>query len=290
MIRIIWRELATGFVPVACVGLVHLVLLTCAAPASAQPTPQQLQQLQQQQMQRMRQQGQQPNVEWENVELSGVIKGMQGSLIQVATSETEQWLVHVEARPQDVMYQGTADVAFVQPGMLVEFKAKVNKRGQAADPVTELAIFTVREGRGVGMAPEGGANASNLFGDAKEEKKPSRKALEDATYVVAGQVTKLSRGEMSVNCAGTNVKANLDKDAKVTIDVNHLKFAQVGDKVEMRARHVKGQKAAGQALATQVTVVGANPLGETKKRTVPAKAGDEKQAQEKKADEAKKAD
>ncbi len=248
------------------------------------------------QLRRLQQQGQAPEIKWENTELSGAIKAMQGSMLQVTAGGSEQWLVQVDARPQDVVFQGPADAAFVKPGMLVEFKAKVNKKGQAADPVTSLTIFTVREGRGVGVTPEGGLakGEAELFTskpEVAEKKGPKVKGEDDPVYLVAGQITKLSRlGEMTINCAGTTVKADLSKDAKISVDVNHLQFAQVGDKVDLRARYPMGQKAAGQALATQITVIGAKPLGEPKKRVLPGtKPGDDEKVEGKK-DETKKDD
>ena len=70
------------------------------------------------------------------------------------------------------------------------------------------------------------------------------------------------------------------KDAKISVDVNHLQFAQVGDKVDLRARYPMGQKAAGQALATQITVIGSKPLGEPKKRVLPGtKPGDDEKVE-----------
>src|SRR5690349_970389 len=119
--------------------------VVCAATCQFAPaqTPQQWQA----QLARLRQQQQAPDIKWENTAVSGNIKAMQGSMLQVAANGGENWLMQVEARPQDIVFQGPADPAFVKVGMLVEFKAKVNRRGVAADPVQELTIFTVREGR-----------------------------------------------------------------------------------------------------------------------------------------------
>jgi hypothetical protein len=266
--------------------MLRILPFFAAVLLAAQIAAAQTQQQWQAQLARMRQQQQQQNIQWENADLSGNIKGMQGSLIQVGASDGANWLVQVDARPQDVVFQGAADPAFVKAGMLVEFKAKVNKRGQAAEPVQSLTIFTVREGRGVGVQAEGGAAGGELFSSKPEEadkKGPKGKAEEDAIYHIAGYITKLGRlGDMTINCAGTTIKADLAKDAKVAVDVNHLQFAQVGDKVDLRARYPMGQKAAGQALATQITVTGMKPLGEPKKRVLPGAKPDDAPAEEKK--------
>lgn len=257
-----------------------MLLLAAVEAALAQPTAQQWQQ----QLQRLRQQGQAPNIQWENAELSGTIKGLQGSLIQLAASGGENWIVQVEARPQDVSFQGTADPAFVKVGMLVEFKSKLTKRGHAVEPVNQLAIFSVREGRGVGVLADGvgGRGEAGLFESKPEgDDKKAPKGREDETvYRVAGQITKLSRGEMTLNCAGTTIKADLDKEAKITLEVNHLQWAQLGDKIDLRARYPMGQKAAGQALASQVTVTGASLLGEPKKRILPGKSPTDQASEE----------
>ena len=260
---------------------VGVAIAICFSVAAAQAqTPQEWQA----QLNRLRQQ---QNIKWENTDLSGSIKAMSGSLVQVAAGGGENWIVQLDARPQDIVYQGPADPAFIKPGMLVEFKARLNKRGEASEPVNTLTIFTVREGRGVGVAAEGSLNKgeAELFSSKTEEpaKKGAKGKEEDPLYQVAGQITKVSRGEMTINCAGTTVKAELAKDAKVKVDVNHLQFAQAGDKVEIRARYPMGQKAGGQALATQITVIGSKPLGEPKKRVLPGKPDvDDAKADEKK--------
>lgn len=244
------------------------------------------------QLARLRQQQQAPNIQWENTEVAGNIKAMQGAMLQVAASSGENWLLQVEARPQDIVFQSSADPAFVKVGMLVEFKAKVNKRGVAADPVQDLTIISVREGRAVGVQPEGGAakGQAELFAPKPEEtekKGPKAKVDDDAVYLIAGQITKLGRlGDMTINCAGTTIKADLAKDAKVSVDVNHLQFAQVGDKVQIRARYPMGQKNAGQGLASQVSVTGSTTLGEPKKRVLPGKAAEKADDADKPAEKA----
>lgn len=246
---------------------------------------------------------QQPEVPRENMQASGTVKGLQRGLIHLVTDAGDQWLIQVQAaRPQDVSFTGTAEPGFVKPGMWVRFQTKLSRRGDAAEPIDSLEIFTPREGYQAGVFSDaaiggGSAGAAELFGEEPkpEAKKPKPKANdEDTVYTVAGQVSKISRlGELSINAAGTSVKAKLADEAKVRLDMADLSFLRAGDKIEVSGWHPAGQK--GRAIATQVTASASQPLADTSKKKKPATvekpAGDDAaEPGEKPADEAKKAE
>lgn len=238
--------------------------LVAGSAAYGQPTPQQWRLLQQQ-----ARQGQQ--IPRDDLETSGVIKGLAGGAIHLQTTDGEQWQVLVEARPQDLSFTGSAFTGFVRPGMVVSFSAALDKRGEADEPVTAISIVTIREGVPFGVSSDaGGGGAAGLF-ESKPEPAPQPKGKKEpnAVYKVTGQLTKLSRsGEMTINCGNATVKADLAKDAKVAIDVADLSFARVGDKIDVRGWYPKGVK--GQAIVNRVSISSATPLGEEpKKRVVP---------------------
>ena len=290
-----------------CVALLSLLtIIGLPLIASAQLTPEQARKLREQQLRRGGQgqgqgpyggQQQPPNVPRENLAASGVLKGARGAVLQMQTTEGEPWLIQVQPnRPQDINFIASAEASFVKPGMLVQFSSKLNKRGQADEPVTALTIFTMKEGYQLGVMSdssiEGGAS-SGLFEEPAEkpkEKKAKAKLDEDTVYRVAGQVTKIGRtGEMTVNAGGTVVKAELAEDAKVSVDVNDLTYARPGDKVEVRGWYIAGQK--GQGVGNQVSVSAAEPLAGPKKKPLPGvKAAEEagEKADEKSAEEATK--
>lgn len=249
--RVVFSVFAAGF-------------LAACSLAHAQPTPQQWRQLQQQ-----ARQGQQ--IPRDDLETSGVIKGMAGGAIHLQTTDGEQWQVLVEARPQDVSFTGSAFAGFVRPGMVVSFSAALDKRGEADDPVTAISIVTIREGVPFGVSNDaGGGGAAALFESKPEPAaQPKGKKEPNPVYKVTGQLTKLSRsGEMTINCGNATVKADLAKDAKVAIDVADLSFARVGDKIDVRGWYPKGVK--GQAIVNRVSISSATPLGEEpKKRVLP---------------------
>jgi hypothetical protein len=262
---------------------IRLHLLTLAAiialplVAGAQPTPEQWERLRRQQQQRGNGNGngqQTPNVPRENLNASGVLKGARGAVLHLQTEEGEQWYVQVQpTRPQDVSFTGPAEASFVKPGMLVQFSTKLNKRGQADEPVKTLVVFSLKEGYQLGVLNEssiggGGGASSGLFETPTEqpkEKKTKVKVDEDAVYRVAGQIAKISRtGEMTINAGSMTVKADLADDAKVSVDLSDLAYARAGDKVSVQGWYLAGQK--GQAVGTQVSMSTVEPLVGPKKK------------------------
>jgi len=227
---------------------------------------------------------QQAEVPREPLQASGTVKAMQRGIIQMVTDAGDQWLLKVEpARPQDISFTGAADASFIKPGMWVRFQTKLTRRGDAADPLDRLEVFTPREGYGPGIVSDDAVRsdgAAELFGEEPQPnakpKKAKPKSDEITVYTVAGQVSKVSRlGELTVNAAGASVKAKIADEAKVSLDLTDLTFLQVGDKIEIRGWYPAGQK--GRAVATQVTGSTSQPLTDPSKKKKPA-AADEKPA------------
>jgi hypothetical protein len=239
-----------------------------------------------------------PMLQKVEVDGGGTVKQVARGVMHVVSEEGEQWLVRVDARPQDITYMATADASFVKPRMFVRFTSKLSKRGQATEPVTSLTIFTPREGYDVGVRPEAGdasdvgegaeagdsdegggtPSAAELFGGGEgAEKKAKAKADaapdENTDYLVSGQVTKISRtGEMTIAARKATVKADLSEDAEVSLDMGNLSLLRPGDKVEFHGWHLPNQK--GQAIATKVTATAAQPLSGNGKKKPLAKAAE----------------
>ena len=234
---------------------------------------------------------QQPQVQREALQCSGTVKQVGRGVIGVTADSGDQWLVQVEARPQDLSFTGTAEASFVKPGMWIRFTSKLTRRGDAKDPIASAEIYTPGEGNGVGVYAEGtdqvggGGERGGLFTPAEE--KPVAKAKpkaepkvrdEDTVYRVGGQVSKISRlGELTISAGGTSVKAKLAEDAKISVNMGDLAYLQVGDKIEFRGWYPAGTK--GQAVANQVTASASQPLTDTSKKKKPAPAVDKPAAE-----------
>ena len=212
-----------------------------------------------------------PQVKPEQLNTSGTIKGLRGGLMHISAEGGDQWLIKVQAKPQDVTFTAAAESSFLKPGMLVRFVGKFNKRGQCLEPISNLTIVTLREGVSIGVAADsagGGAGegVKALFGEAKAEEKPTEKPADSADFRVVGQLTKLSRtGEMTLN-AGTTIKATLAENAKLSVDINDLSYIREGDSVELKGQYYPAQK--GQAWATWLAVSAKEPLADTKKKPI----------------------
>jgi hypothetical protein len=215
--------------------------------------------------------------------LTGTIKAAAPGAVQVAVTEKEVWVIHIDdtIKQQDIVFSGTAEKAFLRPGMFVEFRAQVNKRGMVLEPVASLTVFTPSEARPPGVLPDGeaGGGGGALFGDPKEgkEKPEPKKAAakpkgDDTIYRVAGAISKVGRaGDVTVTAGGAQVKFNLAEECKITVDVNELAYVAPGDKAVVQGSSVKGQP--GEGIASKIEITASKPLtdGTKKKPTKPVK-------------------
>ncbi|MFN0019811.1 MAG: hypothetical protein ACKVP0_16260 [Pirellulaceae bacterium] len=220
------------------------------------------------------------NLEREQLNVAGTLKGVAPGAIQVEVSEKEVWILKVEAKPEDVTFSGTAEKSFLQPGMFLEFRSPVNKRGMVLEPVANLIVFTPSEARLPGVQADGDlGGGAPVFKEEKGEKKPDPKEkkaakpkADDTVYLVRGAITKVGRGgDITVSADGAQVKFNLAEDCKISVEVNELSFVAPGDKVTVQGWYIKDQP--GEGAASKIEVSAAKPLtsGVKKKPTKPVK-------------------
>jgi hypothetical protein len=226
----------------------------------------------------------QPEVRREGVQCTGTVKGVRAGIVQMVTGEGEQWLVKLESRPQSISYSAEGDASIVKQGMFVMFNTRLGKRGQAAEPISDLTIFTPREGYPVGVVSENALTAAtpkaaaNFFAEGDKPEQPTSRPKpvkddENTVYRVAGQITKISRtGELTINAGGNTIKADVAEDAKVNVSMGDLSWLKPGDNITFRGWYAQGQK--GQAWASEVTASSTEPLKDesNKKKPLPGSA------------------
>ncbi|PQO41349.1 hypothetical protein [Blastopirellula marina] len=172
----------------------------------------------------------------EKFTLKGDIVAIQGPLMQAKAADGTQWLLKMEIKPQDMELTGTAEPGWVAAGMFVTFTGKFDGRGNSQEPITEVTVFTPREGTPLGVTEEESLGGlGNLFGGGGEDSpKPRKKAADEiSTYSVNGRVSGVSRdGKLSVIAGSTRMTVELAEDAEVKVVVSDPRLIRPGDKFE----------------------------------------------------------
>lgn len=224
--------------------------------------------------------------EREIVRCAGKVKAVGPGVLQVVGEEGQQWLVSVEARPQNISFQGSASPGFLRPGMLVQFRAVLDKKAESHAPITEIKVIALREGVQLGIQPEGGAGGGELFtSDDDNAGKKKKKSPDGKPYLVAGTLRGIKDRKFYVAAGGATIKGEIAENCSVSLDVSDYSLARDGDPIMLQGWHFPGQP--NQIYATELTITAEKPLiapEDAKKRRAPAKGG-EKDSPESKAGE-----
>jgi hypothetical protein len=166
-------------------------------------------------------------------------------------------------RGYQVQVVGRADVSYLTPGMLVRFTAELNEKGVAEEPVKRLSIVEQSE------VVRPGLQAQVAIGEEPKKQGPQ-------TYVVVGQLRSARRGQITVATPDGAVKAKLDPEAEVEIDVSDYRLARKDDTLAVELGYLfappQGEQP-GQVLAQKVVIEmdPEQPLTGKTKKSRPAK-------------------
>lgn len=236
-------------------AIVMVAVATCGATAVAQQNPMQ-----------------------PNADAAGTVKAMRGNIIHVVNDAGDQYLIKLPDRTQYVNYNGQATIGFLKPGMIVRFSGRFDSKGNVAEPLSRLEVFTPKpparnqppaEEDRLGVFPEAGLGAKDLFADVDE-----RKPTEELTgYRVAGRVTGMKNGKLYVAAGPTMMQVDVAEDAAVSISVNDWRLLQVGDRVAVSGWANPMQPS--QIIAQRMEISGGQTLGlPAEKPTRPRVEGD----------------
>src|SRR5262245_13180599 len=102
-------------------------------------------------------------------------------LIHVIGAGGAEWFVQVSPRSKSLVYTGSAELSWLQPGHYVRFSTKLDKKGKSVTPVSSLLVLTQREEFAPGIMAEnvggGGFDTTGLFvgGEEQPKKAPKKK-------------------------------------------------------------------------------------------------------------------
>lgn len=105
--------------------------------------------------------------------------------LEVSTDVGQKWIVSIPARPEEVVFRGSASLEFLQPGMAVRFHTtfrksdKRHKEYQALQPVSKLEIITPLPTSPPNVYPDDAAGLDNLFQRKNEDQREGREGKEE---------------------------------------------------------------------------------------------------------------
>ncbi|HEV7279683.1 MAG TPA: hypothetical protein VGN57_05670 [Pirellulaceae bacterium] len=219
----------------------------------------------------------------EDLETIGRVMGMQGNMLQVEARDGVVWLVQLPTPLRNVTYRNSAGAKFLGPGVFVNFTGKFDKRGKMEGSVSTLKVFTPQSPDQLGVFPDAIGAIGTGLGTAPGQTQPDQPqpggAVDDGpkSYQVSGRVAKMARnGDMVVQAGQTSVTVPVDPQVEIEIEVDTLELMRPGDTINLEAWYYPQR--VGQAMATQVEVTGAQPLGVEPVAGAPAPKGPEKPA------------
>ncbi len=194
----------------------------------------------------------------------GKIQELGDGIVSMVDASGQPYLVAFDRRSgYQVQVVGSADETYLAPGMLVRFTADLNEKGVAQEPIKRLSIVELSE------VVRPGLQAQLAIGEEPNKRGPQ-------TYVVVGQIRSVRRGQLQVATPDGAVKAKLDPEAEIEIDVSDYRLARKDDKLEVEMGFLlappQGEQP-GQVVAQRVIIEldPQNPLTGKGKKQRPAK-------------------
>ena len=203
------------------------------------------------------QRGNSQQQQMEKFEGSGTIESLASGRIMFITASNEQWMIGLLPATK-LQVVGQANTNFLRAGMFVQFKAELDKRNMAVNPVDELTITSLSKEKTPGMFPIG----ENHSGDKKKSA--------GGTFNVIGRLTTMHGNKLQINVGSGTVICELSDKAKIGVDLADISMIRKGDKITVAG--IKMRNVPFQAQAAQIKIELAETLtgmGETKMTVKP---------------------
>lgn len=199
------------------------------------------------------------------VEMKGTIEASSPGVISVKCDGQEIYL-KIDPRNTKVECSGTAEASYLQPGLLVRFRAELDKKGVAQDDVSELSIVSPSEKNDPGIT-------SDDISDDKEKRKSKKDG--GGGSLVVGTIKQFKDGTLVVQAGGRAVRATLADKPDISVELDDYTMAEAGDKIQFKGRMPDQQLQQGpaQALADEITITFTEPFAGDKKSKPKGKSG-----------------
>ncbi|HTM52962.1 MAG TPA: hypothetical protein VL175_03000 [Pirellulales bacterium] len=193
---------------------------------------------------------------------TGTLEGVQGSLLQIRDSKSDLWVMSI-VDDTKIRIEGEAERDYLRPGVYVQFKVELDKRGAAKEPIKEIEVTPALGKASVGVFPP----------DDVDGLRPVR-SVAAGEYLVKGKIATLRDDQLVVMAGRQKIACTLsDEELAVKLNMDDLSLAKQGDAIKIKAYYYDNYRpnpsvnAPGKGLAEEVTVTLAKPLeGSGKKK------------------------
>jgi hypothetical protein len=196
---------------------------------------------------------------------TGQLEGVQGDIIKIRDSKNDAWLITTIAATK-VSVTGEAEPECLRPGLFVQFKGEIDKKGTLQSPIEEIEIISVESKSSLGLFAPG-------EGDAPA--RPVRTATA-GEFLIKGKLLSSKDGQLMVLAGSRKINGATGDKLAVKLNVDDPSLAQAGDTVKVKAWYYdKGRPVAainrpGQALAEEITITLSKPLAYSGKKARPS--------------------
>jgi hypothetical protein len=179
----------------------------------------------------------------EVVKIKVAVEAIGGGKMKAKGDDGKPYMIGIPTDGDGIRFEGTALPAFLQNGQWVRFEGSFDQKGQAANPITSIEVFTLYKPKHTsakdmqnmtpGAYPTGNNNAG-LFTDASAKGQGKPQAKGPTSYRIVGQIRGVSKSGISVWTPQTMVSAEVIPDAKVMVTSQgptSLKLVRPGDSV-----------------------------------------------------------
>ncbi len=208
-----------------------------------------------------------PQIPMDPFSADGTVQAVAPGRIQILTNSNQNWLIWIDPKAK-IRVTGAAEADVLRVGMFVKLTAEFDGRGQAREKVGDLTLITPTAQEPVGAWPEG------KRGDAEDEQeepsgRPPRTGRQTfAAYTVAGRITGLRKGRLTVHCGRGGVfRCELSEQPRIKVDFADYTVAQKDSKISItQGKMPRGTF--GVARASVLNIKLNEPLTWKKKRPI----------------------
>lgn len=180
-------------------------------------------------------------------DIKGTIKKIDGNLGVVEITDSAGKSIYVKMLPTTtISIDATAEPSFLTPGVVVDFSAESDSKGQIKGEIKAIRITELTKTVEPAFGPE---DFANRF-DPKDKDKVVK-------CFIRGTIVSNKDGELQIKAPNVMVKGKLAEDPKITVMVTDYRLAQEGDALTVQ---VGREFQPNQIFGTNVNIKCAQPL------------------------------